>query len=570
MISLALNYYFSGIDPFPYKIVNLAIHILSGISLFFLGQLLMRALPLRHRIHISKQQSKTIALVAALLWLIHPIQLTPILYVVQRMATLAGLFSILALITYSQGRIHNILHQRSWPFFLACILIWFPAAVFSKESGLLIPVYCLTIEIIFFNFRTAQYQQSKKFLHTITILSSIATVFSIHFLLSHYKSSYDRFDFDMPERLMTESRAIWLYLKLIIIPNLSELSLFHDDFAISRSLIDPPSTRIAITGILLLITTVALTRKKQPLIAFAILFFLAGHLLESTIVALEPVFEHRNYLAIYGITLCITFYLLRPFQGSAWKLLSYAAIIAITAWLANTSYQRAILWSDPDKLLTHWLLTHPKSAKVAMWAADSYQQAIPDAPPQQAQAYRQMATHYFEKAIQAQPSLCSALVGILMLPPQNDNITNNIAIRAQDCARNQAMQPGTSYALQELTQALVTKTLDLPENVIHGLFTSALNNPGNTGPSRLMTLSAYGAYLGDKQHSWSIAAAILKEATDQNPSHAILWLQYARYAAHAGLTDIALQAIAQAKSRDTGTLSTAINKIYRLIRQPAE
>ncbi len=52
--------------------------------------------------------------------------------------------------------------------------------------------------------------------------------------------------------------------------------------------------------ILGLILTALVRRKKWPLFAFAVLWFFAGHALESTFLPLEYFFEHRNYLPLLG------------------------------------------------------------------------------------------------------------------------------------------------------------------------------------------------------------------------------------------------------------------------------
>ncbi len=46
-----------------------------------------------------------------------------------------------------------------------------------------------------------------------------------------------------------------------------------------------------------------LLRRRYPLLLLAVLFFLVGHSMESTLIPLEMVYEHRNYLP--GMLVCL-------------------------------------------------------------------------------------------------------------------------------------------------------------------------------------------------------------------------------------------------------------------------
>ena len=98
-ISFALNYYFHQYDVMGYHLVNLAIHLLTGISLFFLFKAVLGSPGLQK----TCRNPTWIAFFAALLWMVHPIQTQSVTYVVQRMNSLAGLFSVLSILCYSRG-----------------------------------------------------------------------------------------------------------------------------------------------------------------------------------------------------------------------------------------------------------------------------------------------------------------------------------------------------------------------------------------------------------------------------------------------------------------------------------
>ncbi len=76
------------------------------------------------------------------------------------------------------------------------------------------------------------------------------------------------------------------YLSLIVVPRLNGLGAFHDDFIVSRSLFEPDSTFISVLLVILLPVIAIIGRHEIRLAAFAILWFYAGHLMESTVLPL--------------------------------------------------------------------------------------------------------------------------------------------------------------------------------------------------------------------------------------------------------------------------------------------
>jgi hypothetical protein len=95
-ISFALNYYFHQYDLFGYHIVNIFIHILTGffLYLFLTATLKISSLPSHY------DHPDLIAFLAALIWLIHPIQTQSVSYIVQRMNSMASMFFILSFWCY--------------------------------------------------------------------------------------------------------------------------------------------------------------------------------------------------------------------------------------------------------------------------------------------------------------------------------------------------------------------------------------------------------------------------------------------------------------------------------------
>jgi hypothetical protein len=88
-------------------------------------------------------------------------------------------------------------------------------------------------------------------------------------------------------------------LTLLIYPHPSRLNLDYD-FPISRTILDPPTTLIAIVVVLGLVGYSLWVAKKRPLLSFCILWYFGNLVIESSIFPLEMVFEHRLYLPSIG------------------------------------------------------------------------------------------------------------------------------------------------------------------------------------------------------------------------------------------------------------------------------
>src|SRR5690606_10094951 len=100
-LTFALNHYFAGgFETSFFKATNVAIHFINAWLVYGLAAVLLATPALataRHHRHF-------IAALAALLWAAHPLQLTGVLYVVQRMTSLAALFTLAGLLIYVHGR----------------------------------------------------------------------------------------------------------------------------------------------------------------------------------------------------------------------------------------------------------------------------------------------------------------------------------------------------------------------------------------------------------------------------------------------------------------------------------
>ena len=100
--TLALNYYFGGFNVFGYHLVNFIVHMASGIFLYWFLILTFNLPFLKER---YGPISYKVALFTSLIFIVHPIQTQSVTYIVQRMASMAGMFYLLSMVLYIKGRL---------------------------------------------------------------------------------------------------------------------------------------------------------------------------------------------------------------------------------------------------------------------------------------------------------------------------------------------------------------------------------------------------------------------------------------------------------------------------------
>ena len=375
MLSFTLNRYFFGIAPYSHKVVNLIIHLLTGIGLYFLSRLIMRGYRQYRHPELSDTALKWLPVVVAGLWLVHPLNLTPALYIVQRMTSLAALFTVLGLCLYMAGRIRLLDGRSGLPLILTGLILFGGLAIFSKESGALLPLYMLVLELTLFRFRDKQGKPEIPVISFFAIAVAIPAGLVLLYLASNpgfITGSYTYRNFNLEERLLTEGRVLVFYLKSILIPSISELGLFHDDIAISHGLFDPPATFYSLLALGGMLLGALLLLGRQPLVSLGILWFFTGHLMESTIIGLELVHEHRNYLADYGIILAVAILAAQAPLRRLGPVIRIATPAVFLMLYSYTTWVRATQWSDVVSQAVYEARHHPQSYRAVFAAGRIY------------------------------------------------------------------------------------------------------------------------------------------------------------------------------------------------------
>ncbi len=376
MLSFALNYYFSGglENSTPFKLTNLVIHLINTLLVFWLAALIflrLRELPGTETKYAIPTDGTAYFLGAcvALIWSIHPIQLTSVLYVVQRMTELAATFTLLGLISYICGRRQPTTDKKARKLLLVFLgpAVFGVMGVLSKENAALLPLFIAIFE--FFLFRnewpwhhwSAISARQKRLIAGFVVLSlSAVLLMAVLYALPRYEVR----NFTMPERLFTESRVLFFYLSLLVVPDISRFGHQHDDIALSPSIFAPWSTLPSIFGILALISAGFYFRRLNPLLGLSIFWFLAGHLIESSIYPLEIAHEHRNYLPSFGFALGVTSMLANRSLTAQRNRLIWTIFTGIVIALTAVTVIRATQWANHNNFYRYEVAHHPDSARI--------------------------------------------------------------------------------------------------------------------------------------------------------------------------------------------------------------
>lgn len=346
--------------------VNLLIHLLNAVLVAFC--LLQIAIGMR----VETSKAMLVASLSAATWVLMPLLASASLLVVQRMTTLSATFLLLGLIGYLAARAR--IEHRPWQALLgmsASLLIFTTLAALCKESGLLLPVFAFALEATVLrrperlNTRHWRVWQAVFLVSPLLlVLLQLATWWSYPEYLAR------RRNFDAGERLLTQAHVLWEYLFKAVLGLPGQLGIYQDAPVIARDAMRP-LTLAAILLWLLLVAAAVRWRRRYPVAALALLWYLGGHLLESTIVPIELYFEHRNYLPIIGPVFAVCS-LVVSLRGSRARIVAGAAIVVLVLINAGCLYAFASHSGSPSTAARYWAMRYPDSVRAVATMA-SYQ-----------------------------------------------------------------------------------------------------------------------------------------------------------------------------------------------------
>jgi hypothetical protein len=347
-------------DPAPFLRTNLILHLGIGFLLWRLLTLLGLQLdPMRGR------RNEITAALGAGFWLLHPLFVSTTLYIVQREAMLPAAIVVAGLIGFITGRSSFLHGNRTHGAAIAgtAIVAGTALAMLCKANGALLPLLALTLEACLpspGSRAPTTVTGWRIFCAVFLWLPSVVLLAYLASFLPQMGAFIPHRGWTIEERLLTEGRVIYDYLVLLLVPRSVSTGLYNDAYVVSHGLLSPATTLpCALLAASLPVAAFAV-RRRLPVLAMAVLFFFAGHLLESTVVPLELYFEHRNYLPAmlmgWPLAQALT-------QCKLTARTAIAVSVAIVALLGATTWQRATLWGQPDRLAALWAQRNPESSR---------------------------------------------------------------------------------------------------------------------------------------------------------------------------------------------------------------
>jgi hypothetical protein len=518
-----------------------------------------------------------------------PINLTAVLYVVQRMESMANVFVLLGLIGYAAGRRRMLAPtaaallsrtNTAWTWFwfcTACVVVPTALGVLAKETAVMLPLYALTIEWVLLGFRaapasdavtqesvgTTRQHRDWRVIGLFLLVLALPLIIGLTWQLPSLLQSerWSTRNFTLGTRLLSEARIVVNYIVWTLLPTRHALSFYHDNFRISTGLLTPWTTFTSLATLGGLFALILWLRSRRPLAALGISFFLGCQLLTGTILPLELIYEHRNYFASFGLLLAIVPLLVAPRATPfalprrvllAGLMMSWATLTAITAYA----------WGNPLRLADELALRAPQSPRAQYELGRTYiiySHYVPTSP------FTRLAYMPLEKS--------AALPGSSILPEQALIFMNSrMQLPLKDVWWNSMIsklkaRPPTvqdESSLGALTQCTREHSCDLPPSRMMAAFMAALSHPHPSG--RL--LSSYSDYawnvLNDKALGERMAADAVQAKPDEPVYHItlirMLIAQGKFTEAHAQLRQLELMNIGGALNADISALQGLLDK----------
>ncbi|WP_146093185.1 hypothetical protein [Xanthomonas sp. CFBP 7698] len=369
MLTLAANVAFGGDTSFSLKLGNLLLHLICSCIAYA---------TLKRMLALDKILCKNFNLFSVLIcaiWLLHPLNVSTVLYIVQRMSQIATIFPLLGVWLYISirnrmlaGRISE--KNAAWILLLGIPFLTF-LGVQGKQSAIVLIGLCLVIEL-------GWYQHPKQWGTTLRLLYAslllLPLLIIIGLLVWKWQSLHSamlEWGMTPTERLLSQPRALWEYCRMLLIPYSPAMGIYNDDFKISHSLIDPITTLWGLFGLIATSLAAISARKKIPGIFVGWFWFLVAHSVEASIVPIELYYEHRNYLPQFGLWLMIVSLIVAALQalnryGVRVRAIGWLISVGFIAVISAQTFSRALVWRTSLGISASAIDKHPDSTRASV------------------------------------------------------------------------------------------------------------------------------------------------------------------------------------------------------------
>lgn len=334
--SFALNYRLFGLEPAAFRAINIALHLAATVLVYLL---LKRMIPERR-----------LAVAGALIFAVHPLQTQAVTYVVQRMTSQCGFFFLLALYLFVRASEddRNGRLRRSRVAYAAALASG-ACALYSKEIALVLPGALW----LFGRFFLPDVPSRRLLTAVLPFLLLPLWLLGEHLLLplaagnslgqiTHSTTQPGAGPNTPLYYLVTEFTVLWIYLRLLFIPVGQMIDYGYPVVAELWTL----QNGIALIGLLSLGGLAWRLRRRRPLLAFGITWFFLTLAVESSILPLDPLFEHRLYLPLFGFAAVVA----DGLRGLSSPPRQRVVLVGVVVLFALLAVRRNLLWNHPVAL----------------------------------------------------------------------------------------------------------------------------------------------------------------------------------------------------------------------------
>lgn len=422
ILSYAMNYAISGLKPWGYHLVQMMIHAGSALLVYWLVW----------RFH----KNNMMAILAAVLFGLHPANTEAVNYLAARSSLLSGFFILLALSGYLYFRSEE---GSPKPFriltYIGSILA-FALAILSNETALVLPLLLVAYDLYFSSAGQSKLSRQLMIGYIPFILLG-ASYLVFQFFLVRASTAAPTLQLDTLASLLTVLNLFARYVILFVWP----LNL-KVDYPISQNVsVLEGEALFSIALIGGLVVGIWLLYHRARGLSFACLWLLIGLLPIGILPFITHVTlfqENQGYLASAGFAMAVSWGLFNlPVLGNV-RWLRNVLMIAICTWYGLAVFSRNTVWRDEVTLWSDALKKNPQSAvahlslgshyfRQRQWdlAAQAYQKAL-ELVPEDPKAMTHLGRAYYKQGHldQAQEILRTAL----KLHPDDPRIHNTFGV----------------------------------------------------------------------------------------------------------------------------------------------
>ena len=351
VLSYALNYYLTPGDPLAFHAVNVVLHAGVTALVFLLARTLFA--------------SARVAVIAAVLFAVHPVHTEAVTNLVGRAELLAALFGLLSLLSAvhidgAGSRIQSALAH-------ACSVLCFSLALLSKESALTVLPLIVLLRVTVHH--DGLLRGGWRELHSLVwvpyaLCAAVILVLRWYVVSPRTVSALDNVlaFVPWPVRVRSAIAVLWDYFGILNVP----LVLAAD---YSYAQVPPVGTWLngrflAGAGLLLAAALVAV-RNRRPAVTFVVVFPLVA--LSVTANILFPIgtvkADRLLYLPSVGWVLLIAYGFDRLLEIKRYQHVAHVVLAAVVAAYAARAWTRNWDWKDNPTLYRSMVLSAPNSAK---------------------------------------------------------------------------------------------------------------------------------------------------------------------------------------------------------------